>query len=221
MSKKLQIIFNEISLISNNYCDEVNDIIEQDNLKIKEEKKIKKPKNEKQKQIRMKNKKCYEVDVLSRYMINIFNKNNIKNLIELGCGKSYLTNNILIQEDMVYIGIDKQDHLIQKSEKLNTKNNIFLINEIVDFENFNRIFLSQIKENLFTEKFQEKFKNDKISLMELNEFKDKPFNENIMLFGLHSCGNLTSDSIKIFVKNNVLTHLVIVGCCLNLLIEYI
>jgi hypothetical protein len=42
-----------------------------------------------------------------------------------------------------------------------------------------------------------------------------------LLFGLHSCGNLTSDTLKIFLNSDFFSHVVIVGCCVNLLKEYI
>lgn len=273
LAKKLERILNEIQLISNNYSEKAKEIMEKEALEKQEQKKIKIPKipkNEKEKKQKMKNKKSYEVDVLSKYMIDIFSENGIKNVIEMGCGKSYLTNNILINDDMVYFGIDKKDHLIEKSE-LKSKKNIFLINEIVHYENFDGIYQEQIKGKLISNSVVEEtnknnnnnfinINNDKANgnietyndnnqnLKNENSFTETKNNQNnnsnnknkivynlinnlennkkntrnkIMLFGLHSCGNLTSDSIKIFVKNSVLTHLVIVGCCLNLLVEYV
>jgi len=252
LSKRLEKIMCEICLISNNYSDKVQEIIKNEDLQKKQEKVMKIPKAEKEKKIKIKNKKSYEVDLLSRFMIDIFNENNIKILIELGCGKSYLTKNILIKEDMIYVGIDKKDHLIEKSH-LKTKKNIILISEIVDYENFNAIYEEQIKKMIVSindENILHQNSNiesittddiDKINTFENNnKFCNNQFindgnidvvrrnnteisidKEKIMLFGLHSCGNLTSDSIKIFVRNEVVTHLVIVGCCLNLLMEYV
>jgi hypothetical protein len=278
LAKKLQKILNEIQLISNNYSEKAREMVEKEALAKEGEKKVKFPKihkSEIEKKQRMKIKKSYEVDVLSRYMIDIFRENRIKNVIEMGCGKSYLTNNILINEDMVYFGIDKKEHLIVKSEH-KAKKNIFLINEIVDFENFDAIYQNQIKENLIASVSKEKKENKNLNENEIqkdifvnnnninqnlntplknsffnkeansinnkieiekniNSYQINNFSNNInkieneynktqnkiMLFGLHSCGNLTSDSIKVFVKNSVLTHLVIVGCCLNLLVEYV
>ena len=45
----------------------------------------------------------------------------------------------------------------------------------------------------------------------------------IMIFGLHSCGNLTSDSIKIFAEKNnqEFKSLIIISCCLHLLREFV
>lgn len=137
----------------------------------------------------------------------------------MGCGKSYLTDDELIKDEIVYFGIDKMDHLIHNS-KLKTKENVYLINEIVDYENFNKIYEDQIKLKLSENKYL--IKKD-IEIKQENELlnNDNTNNHKIMLFGLHACGNLTSDSLKIFARNKVLTHLVMVGCCFNLLTEYI
>lgn len=45
---------------------------------------------------------------------------------------------------------------------------------------------------------------------------------NSILFGLHSCGNLTSTALRVFKDNNLnFRKLCIIGCCLNLLTEKI
>jgi hypothetical protein len=146
-----------------------------------------------------KSKKNYEVEKLSQYMLDIIEKENLKNLIEMGCGKSYLTDSILLSDDMVYIGLDRKDDLIDKSTKSNKKKNLFVLNHDITLENFSEIFEKEIESKL-------------------NKSIDE---KKIMLFGLHSCGNLTSDTIKIFFQRKEFTHIVIVGCCLNLLKEYV
>jgi hypothetical protein len=254
LSKSLDSIMEEISNISNNFYTKFEKIKDEKQKKLLEEKqKIKKPKKtfqERGKKVRVRNKKSYEVDILSDYIIELLNEHKIKNIIEMGCGKSYLTDNVLIKDDIIYFGIDKKDHLIENSN-LKTKENIFLISEIVNYENFNEIYEDQIKNKLSENKNKNKSKiininNINISLdpkqeienqNEIEYFIEKENNnqqyyndnsnnnhynfENIMLFGLHACGNLTSDSLKIFAKNKVLTHLVMVGCCFNLLMEFI
>jgi hypothetical protein len=119
----------------------------------------------------------------------------------MGCGKSYLNDDILLNDDLIYIGIDKKDDLIEKSKEISSKNkkgNIHTINSFVTLQNFDDLFSKEISDKLNTK-----------------------FNNNILLFGLHSCGNLTSDTIKIFSKKNCFSHLIIIGCCLHALKEYI
>lgn len=148
--------------------------------------------------IKVKKKKSYEVDILSTYMVDILESNNINNIIEMGCGKSYLTDSILLNDSMIYFGIDKKDDLIEKSKKSKTKKeNSIVLNYNVTNDNYKYLYESDIEPLLKSP-------------------KDK-----VLLFGLHSCGNLTSNTLKMFVDNSCFTHIVIIGCCLNLLMEYI
>jgi hypothetical protein len=144
---------------------------------------------------KVKVKKSYEIEVLSNYIGDILETEKVNNIIEMGCGKSYLTDNILLNDNMVYIGIDKKDHLIEQTKKLNSSDNAVVINYELTVENFPNLYNSEISKYIK--------------------------NEGIMLFGLHSCGNLTSDTIKLFALNDCFSHLVIIGCCLNLLTEFI
>jgi hypothetical protein len=155
------------------------------------------------------NKKNYEVVVLSNYMLDKLKVENIKYLLEMGCGKSYLTDSILSNEEMFYIGVDKKDDLMEKQKKVfDKKENCFIMNEFIDFANF---------ESIYNEKIKPKFLNHHEKFSPKMKFE----NEKCLLFGLHSCGNLTSDTVRLYTQNSQFTHLIIVGCCLNLLQEYI
>lgn len=52
---------------------------------------------------------------------------------------------------------------------------------------------------------KDNFQNDEVS--------------NVMLAGLHTCGNLAASSIRLFVENPDIRCLVNVGCCYNLITE--
>lgn len=175
-------------------------------------------------------KKLYESNMLYNYF-NIENNNHrIDNIIEFGCGKLYQLQDFeKINPFINYIGIDKKENLIEKINYVKNKNttskidqntstakkeikkrnlksikigrnvNLNVINKLVTKNNFTDLYLKQIKPTIKT-------------------------NTNTCLFGLHSCGDLTSEVIKIFVdfnKNNYfkINKLYIVGCCLNLLSE--
>lgn len=75
--------------------------------------------HEEKKKIIFNKKKSYEVMVLSEYMNSLITNEGIFNLIEMGCGKSYLNDYILNNDKIVYIGIDKKDDLIEKMNKKN------------------------------------------------------------------------------------------------------
>lgn len=103
-------------------------------------------------------------------------------------------------------------------------NRIFVINSYITLDNFYQL----IKENVLV--------NDHINKDNTNCDTDD-IDNNCILFGLHSCGDLTSNTIRIFVKSNNklekennkkdsdlnirFKYLAIVGCCLNLLTEKI
>ena len=160
------------------------------------------------------NKKEYEVNVLSNFIIqNIgFTRNNnsivFKNLfLEVGCGKSYLYKKLKsMYNDILYIGIDKKDKLIEKT-KLEDKQ-MLIYNYNVDYSNFNTIFNEYILKDLQSK-----------NIINSNNC----IINNSILLGLHTCGDLTSNIIKVFANTNLkaFNTLAIIGCCFNLLTEYV
>ena len=145
-------------------------------------------------------KKNYEVSAFTSFLssINI----SCSTIIEMGCGKAYLTPSLLnTNKDCLYIGIDMKEHLITKQPKHihNNKNAYVLYGNITSL-NFNSFYNEHI--------------HPIVQLHNKNE-------TNMFLIGLHCCGNLTSNSLKIFTSVPQFTHLAIVSCCLNLLKEYI
>ena len=149
-----------------------------------------------------KNKKAHEIKKLSEF-INKSITNDIEVLFEFGCGKSYLTDALLSTENknLIYIGVDMNTKIIEKAKKTFEKyKNVYLINSYIDFEKFNEFYDSNLKNILLS--------NNKLD-------------KNIFLFGLHNCGNLTSNTLKIFLQNTYFKSIAIIGCCLNLLNEYI
>lgn len=159
-------------------------------------------KQAKSKKTSYKQKKAHEVDKLSRFIQLIGNKEKTEVYLEMGCGKSYLIDNLMINNnDSLYIGIDMKEDLIANSTKQNlTKDNVIVLSSMITVSNFDKFFTDTICSSI-------KSKNKQL--------------DHILLFGLHSCGNLTSDTLKFFVKYSNFSILAIVGCCLNLLKEYI
>ena len=91
--------------------------------------------------------------------------------------------------------------VIEKSQKTYEKYpNVYLINAFIDFDKFNNFYENNIKKILNS---------------------TNKLNKSIFLFGLHNCGNLTSNTLKIFLQNSYFKSIAIIGCCLNLLNEYI
>ena len=148
-------------------------------------------------------KKEHEVKKLSDFIRQSQSLSYSEILFEIGCGKSYLTDALLSGDNnnLTYIGVDMKENVIEKAKKTYKKyKNVHLINSFINFDYFSEFYEKNIK-NILIE-------NDKL-------------NKNMFLFGLHSCGNLTSNTLKIFINNNYFKSIAIIGCCLNLLNEYI
>ena len=147
-------------------------------------------------------KKEHEIKRLSDFINKAITKDD-EILFEFGCGKSYLTDALLSTENknLIYIGVDMNKKVIDTAKKTYEKyKNVYLINSFIDFEQFDEFYEKHIKDILIS--------NNKL-------------NKNIFLFGLHNCGNLTSNTLKIFLQNSYFKSIAIIGCCLNLLNEYI
>ena len=148
-------------------------------------------------------KKEHEVKQLSDFIKKSQSISYSEILFEIGCGKSYLTDALLSKDNngLIYIGVDMKKNVIERAKQIYKKyKNVYLINSFIQFDNFDEFYQNSMK-NILIE-------NNKL-------------NKNIFLFGLHSCGNLTSNTLKIFIKNNYFKSIAIIGCCLNLLNEYI
>ena len=150
-----------------------------------------------------KSKKEHEVKNLSNFIKESHGISFSEILFEIGCGKSYLTDALLSADNnnLIYIGVDMKKIVIEKAkEKYKNNKNVYLINSFINFDNFSEFYENYIK-NILIE-------NNKL-------------NKNVFLFGLHSCGNLTSNTLKIFMKNDYFKSIAIIGCCLGLIKEYI
>lgn len=182
---------NELKELLSDKCIESNGTIIEEKFKILT----------KNKKNLFKKKKEHEVTQLAGFINSIFKKTKMETMLEMGCGKSYLTNSLLKENpNCLYIGIDMKEKLVEKTSKFNDKENVIVLYGKVTASNFNEYYKNNIRQQLAHHKKSEK---------------------NIFLFGLHSCGNLTSDTLKLFVKYDCFSHLAIVSCCLNLLKEYV
>lgn len=148
-----------------------------------------------------KKKKEHEVRQLSNFIHGIFSKTKLETMLEIGCGKSYLTESLLKDNpNCLYIGIDMKEKLIEKSQQIYSNQNVIVLSGIVTANNFDEFYIKNIKQHIKEHKKAEK---------------------NIFIFGLHSCGNLTSDTLRLFANHEFFSHLAIVSCCMNLLTEYV
>ena len=159
----------------------------------------------------MKQKKKYEIQLLGNIIINEAKNKDINTIIDIGCGKGYLTNYIAMNSNLRTIGIegdenytDKMMIRINKIEKLNkdTKNNIIDDKNIII--NKAEGYTSYLTHKTTIEEFKNITKID---------------NENVILTGLHPCGDLTPTLMRLFKNIPNIQILIFVGCCYNKLSE--
>ena len=153
----------------------------------------------------MKQKKKYEVKLLGNAIIAESKNKNINTIIDIGCGKGYLTNYISMNSNLRVIGIEGDENYtnkmmlrINKIEQINTKKENTFINKAEGYTSF-----------LTYKTTPEEFK----SLAKIDS------NESIILTGLHPCGDLTPTLMRFFKNMPQIKSLIFVGCCYNKLSE--
>ena len=150
----------------------------------------------------MKQKKKYEIQLLGDTIIKEAKNKNINTIIDIGCGKGYLTNYISLNSNLRIIGIegneDNTNKMMLRINKIEQKNKTIINNKAEGYTAF-----------LTTDTTPEEFKN----ICKLNN------NEKVILTGLHPCGDLTPTLMRLFKNLEQIQSLIFVGCCYNKLTE--
>jgi len=178
-------------------------------------------------------KKVLEVILLSRLIAATSSKASIDNVIDIGSGKGYLSHVLAVEYDMKVIGIDSNEHV---AECANEK-----VKEYEDFQkrseslkgNPNWVRSNKRRRKRLNRKNEETKKSSGWvrslcshidSNMQCSDFlkivgdEDLFQNQRTMLIGLHTCGNLASTTLKLFV-NSEAEAVVNAGCCYHKLLE--
>jgi len=148
----------------------------------------------------MKQKKKYEIQLLGDSIIEEAKNQKINTVVDVGCGKGYLTNYISLNSNLRAIGIEGDEDYTNKM--------MIRINKIEQKNKENISKAEGYTAFLTCETTPEEFK--KIS--NLN-------NENVILTGLHPCGDLTPTLMRLFKNLDQIRSLIFVGCCYNKLTE--
>lgn len=152
-------------------------------------------------------------------------------IIDAGDGKGYLSSRLALEHGLKVLGVDSSSVNTVGAEKRNSKlekkwngltrrAEIIKSGQVPEKHGKKKIILvespvkNQFKKYKTTTKFIT-FKTDLIELVKEN-FPDDNYNK-FCLSGLHTCGNLASDSLKIFVNNSSVVCLCNIGCCYHLL----
>lgn len=172
----------------------------------------------------MKEKKNHEVEIISRVIAALSQARGKEHfIVDVGDGKGYLSSRLNLEFKLKVLGIDGNDQNSREAVKRNQKLSK-LWNTLVTKK--------AVKDNIEISGLEADPKlNDRYKTVSKMIFAKTDFNEciaetfpgetssDICLVGLHTCGNLASNSIKQFVRNENIKLLCNVGCCYHLIFE--
>ena len=144
------------------------------------------------------------MQLLGDFIIKEAKNKNINTIIDIGCGKGYLTNYISMNSNLRTIGIEGDENYTNKM--------ILRINKIEQKCN---------KENSSINKAEgyTSFLTYKTTPEEFKSISKIDNNDDIILTGLHPCGDLTPTLLRLFKNINQIKELIFIGCCYNKLSE--
>jgi SAM-dependent methyltransferase len=142
-------------------------------------------------QVGMSPKKVHEVACMAACMDRVAQHHNIRHVVDLGCGQGYLSRTLAYQYGMYVLAVDSSSIQTCGAKRYNDRLQVGKV------EHITRVI------------------DDAVSLDEL--LVEKYMHEKILLCGLHACGQLSGNTMRMFLECRQVQALVLVGCCYNLL----
>jgi len=172
----------------------------------------------------MNEKKNHEVEVISRIVAALANareKNHL--IIDVGDGKGYLSSRLNLEFKLKVLGIDgnhnNSTEAVKRYKQLSKKWNGLVTKEArksnVDAA---AVEVAHTQNDHYKTTSKMIFAETDLKKLVTESFPDEKYSE-FYLVGLHTCGNLSPNSLKQFVRNDELKILCNVGCCYHLLFE--
>ncbi|XP_054281248.1 probable methyltransferase-like protein 25 isoform X2 [Macrosteles quadrilineatus] len=172
-------------------------------------------------------KKSHEVEIMSAIVAAIAKGEKCTHIIDVGGGKGYLSSVLALKHELKVLSVDSSlvtskgaERQMPKIEKLwMTFQKKSASSDTSNMRNATGTKESKKYSELF--KIATNFITENTNVIEiLNHSFPEDELGNVMLAGLHTCGNLAASSIHLFLNNpkNV-RCLVNVGCCYNLMTE--
>lgn len=162
----------------------------------------------------MSSKKSHEVEVLSSICDKVHVISKTSHLIDIGDGKGYLSSFLSLHNKIPVLGID--------ASETNTEGAVNRVKKLSRVWNSISNKDSSEKSKETSSDFYKQitmFVDDKINLSQLisDVFLDIP--TGIGLVGLHTCGDLAANSIRLFLRNEDVKTLCNVACCYHFINE--
>jgi len=169
-------------------------------------------------------KKSHEVEIMSAVIATIAKEENCTHIVDVGGGKGYLSSVLALQHQLKVLSVDSSLITSKGAEKQMPKiEKLWKILQKKSSDSSNVSYEKSGDNDQYSElcKIAVNFITDKTNITEMikNSFLNDEVS-NVMLAGLHTCGNLAASSIRLFVKDpDNIRCLVNVGCCYNLIAE--
>lgn len=169
----------------------------------------------------MKVKKGHEVEIAAKVIAALAHARNREHLVvDVGDGKGYLSSRLSLEYNLKVLGIDGNQDNTKQAEMRNqqlSKAWQHLVKKANKGEEVENISIKS-ESNMYKTTPQMVFADTDLKSLVSYAFPGEDHN-NLCLTGLHTCGNLSTNSIKQFVKKDEMKLLCNVGCCYHLLYE--
>lgn len=152
----------------------------------------------------MNEKKAHEVEISSSIAATIADFTKASHIIDIGDGKGYLSSMLAFRYDLPVLGVDAQLTntlgASKRAQKLGkqwsgTTTNTGLYKQITQYVTESTDFVKLVNNSF---------------LQSVND---------VMVVGLHTCGDLASNSLKIYTNNEDIKAIFNVSCCYHLMTE--
>lgn len=173
----------------------------------------------------MKEKKNHEVEIISRTVAALANargKNHF--IVDVGDGKGYLSSRLNLEFKQKVLGVDgNQNNTVEAVKRNNQLRKRWkgLVNKEARKKNLDSLDHSDVEplqSDLYKTTSKMIFADTDLKELVKKTFPDEG-DSDICLVGLHTCGNLSPNSLKQFVRSDEFKILCNVGCCYHLLFE--
>lgn len=173
----------------------------------------------------MKEKKSHEVELISRVIAALSNARGKEHfIIDVGDGKGYLSSRLNLEFHLKVLGIDGNYRNTQEAEKRNqqlSKQWKAIVSKEVKKNNIETVDIEAAP--LFAQWYKTTakmvFADTDLKKLLVQKFPEEENITDICLVGLHTCGNLSPNSLKQFVRNEDFKLLCNIGCCYHHLHE--
>lgn len=171
----------------------------------------------------MKEKKNHEVEIISRLVAALSKGRGMEHfVVDVGDGKGYLSSRLSLEFGLKVLGIDGNQQntkeAVKRNQRLSKTWNALVRKEAIKNNVEVEVEGGTKKNDLYKTTSKMIFADTDLKKLAGESFPDEDL-ENFCLVGLHTCGNLASNSLKQFVRNDEIKLLCNVGCCYHLLYE--